>query len=216
MPLPLPNTQTAMANFTIDPQPFVLPALFLEDGGSHRHARRTVYIGGGLAKTHEDCVIAICEGELIVAQHHQLLQDINQHLTHEVRLQVCYFSLHPHGVGIFRMCNACQRDALVALNPHYIVLRQVSFIPHDEALMNFRLTALSTKSWIMLLVYPLDLKDSASITQACAPFSHVLHWNSNDTGLSRVLLKVLIEYPLEVLRSLIIKLGREADGNGRS
>jgi hypothetical protein len=103
----------------------------------------------------------------------------------------------------------------VVLNPHFISLRKVSFAPHDEVPMNFRLTTFSRKSWIMLLGYPLDLKDSASITQACAPFAHVLHWNYDDTSLSRVLLKVLIEYPLEVPRSLNIKLGREADGNGR-
>jgi hypothetical protein len=77
----------------------------------------------------------------------------------------------------------------VALNPHFIGLRPVSFVPHDEAPMNFRSATFSRKSWIMLLGYPLDLKDSASITQACAPFARVLHWNSDDTSLSRVLLK---------------------------
>jgi hypothetical protein len=106
------------------------------------------------------------------------------------------------------MRNVCQRDALVALNPHFIGLRQISFVLHDEAPMNFRSTAFTSKSWIMLLGYPLDLKDSVSITQACAPFARVLHWISDDTSLSRVLLKVLIEDPLKIPRSLIIKLGR--------
>jgi hypothetical protein len=82
--------------------------MFLEDEGPHRRARRTVFISGGPAKSHEDCAIAICEGELSVAQRHQLLHDINQHLTHEVHLQVRYFALHPHGVGIVRMRNACR------------------------------------------------------------------------------------------------------------
>jgi hypothetical protein len=66
-----------------------------------------MYISGGPEKTHEDCTIVICEGEFTVVQCHQLFHDINQHLTHEVRLQVRYFAMHPHGVGIFRMCNAC-------------------------------------------------------------------------------------------------------------
>jgi hypothetical protein len=85
-PLPLLSTQTTMASFAIDPQPFMLPTLFLEDGSPHRRAQKTVYISGWPAKTHEDCAIAICEGELTVAQRHQLLHDINQHLTHEVHL----------------------------------------------------------------------------------------------------------------------------------
>jgi hypothetical protein len=47
----------------------------------------------------------------------------------------------------------------------------------------------------MLLGYPLDLKDSVTITQACAPFAIVLHWNSDDASLARFILKVLVEDP---------------------
>jgi hypothetical protein len=49
----------------------------------------------------------------------------------------------------------------------------------------------------------------------CALPLLVLHWNSEDPSLSRVLLKVLVEDPLEIPRSLIVKTGRE-DGKGRS
>jgi hypothetical protein len=51
--------------------------------------------------------------------------------------------------------------------------------------------------------------------EACAPFAKVLHWNSDDDSLSRVLLKVLVEDPLEIPRSIVMKLGRESD-EGRS
>jgi hypothetical protein len=164
-----------MANFVINPQPFVPLAMFIEDGGRHRRARKMVYISGGPAKSHENCAIAISQGEFSITQRHQLLHDINQHFTHEAKLLVRYFAIHPHGVGIFRMHNACQRDALIALNPHFIGLRQVSFVPHDEAPMNFRSVSFSRKSWIMLLQYPLDFEDSTSLTQACALFAHVIH-----------------------------------------
>jgi hypothetical protein len=43
-----------------------------------------------------------------------------------------------------------------------------------------------------------------------------LYWNLEDPSLSRVLLKVLVEDPLEVPRSLVIKIGKESDGEGRS
>jgi hypothetical protein len=69
----------------------------------------------------------------------------------------------------------------------------------------------------MLLGYPLDLTESAILTHVCAPFAKVLHWNNEDASLSRVLLKVLVEDDLlEVPRSLVIKMGRESDGRGRS
>jgi hypothetical protein len=107
-------------------------------------------------------------------------------------------------------------DALVAFDPHFIGLRQISFVPHDEAPMNFRSVPFSRKSWIMLLRYTLDFKDFDSTTQACAMFARVLHWNFDETSLSRVLLKVLIEDPLVVPKSLVIMLVREADDHGRS
>jgi hypothetical protein len=67
----------------------------------------------------------------------------------------------------------------------------------------------------MLLGCPLDFKDSTTLMEACAPFAKVLHWNSDDDSLSRVLLKVLVEDPLEIPRSIVMKLGRESD-EGRS
>jgi hypothetical protein len=66
------------------------------------------------------------------------------------------------------------------------------------------------------LGYPLDFKDISILSQACAPFAKVLYWNSEDPSLSRVLLKVLVEDPLEVPRSLVMKIGKELDGDGRS
>jgi hypothetical protein len=59
--------------------------------------------------------------------------------------------------------------------------------------MNFRRTLFTRKCWIMLLGYPLDLKDTTILTQLCAPFAKVLHWHSDDGSLSMVLLKVLDE-----------------------
>jgi hypothetical protein len=51
----------SMANFAMDPTPFVPPAMFLEDGGPHCRARTMVYISSVLAKTHEEYTIAITE-----------------------------------------------------------------------------------------------------------------------------------------------------------
>jgi hypothetical protein len=68
----------------------------------------------------------------------------------------------------------------------------------------------------MLLGYPLDLKEAPILTQVCAPFAKVLHWNNEDTSLSRVLMKILVEDVLDIPRSLVIKLGREFDGDGKS
>jgi hypothetical protein len=207
-----------MANFTIDPAPNIPPAMIVEDGGPNHLARRSVFIRGEVAKTHESYAIAVLHGEenLSQAQRHQLLHDITHYINVEVQQLVRSFAIHPHGVGIFRLSNATERDVLFTHSPHFIGNRQISFYPHDEALMNFRKVIFTRKCWIMLLGYPLDLKESIILTQVCAPFAKVLHWNNEDTSLSRVLLKVLIVDTLEVPRSLLITMGRESDGLGRS
>ncbi|GJN32010.1 hypothetical protein PR202_gb20477 [Eleusine coracana subsp. coracana] len=64
--------------------------------------------------------------------------------------------------------------------------------------------------------YAVDLRDASFIKQAVAPFAQVYHWNTEDRSLARVLVKCIIEGPLKVPRSLVIKTGRELDGEGRS
>jgi hypothetical protein len=64
-----------MANFIVDPLPCTSPSLFLEDGGPHRHARRSVFVSGSAAKHHEDCVIAVINEDLMPVQHHDLMHD---------------------------------------------------------------------------------------------------------------------------------------------
>jgi hypothetical protein len=95
----------------------------------HQRAPRVVYISRGVPKMHEDCAIAVVNEDLSPAQRHQLLHDINHHIVHEVQQHARFFALHPHGVGIFRLRNACQRDTLIAQNPHFVGLRQVTFYP---------------------------------------------------------------------------------------
>jgi hypothetical protein len=205
-----------MVNFAADPLPFTLASVFIEDGGPHRRPRCNVFVRGSIPKAHEDCVIAVTNGVISPAQRQQLLHDIAHYITAEVQLHVRQSALHPHGIAIFRMRNACQRDTLVNLNPHFIGLRQIMFYPHDEVPINARRFSFSRKRWLMLSGFPLDFKDSAILSQCCAPFAKVVHWYADDPSLSRVLIKVIVEDPLDIPRSLIIKVGKESDGEGRS
>jgi hypothetical protein len=55
-----------MANYAVDPEPFIPPTMVLEEGPLRR-ARREVYIRGGVAKFHEDCAITVINGEFPTA-----------------------------------------------------------------------------------------------------------------------------------------------------
>jgi hypothetical protein len=94
--------------------------------------------------------------------------------------------------------------------------KEVTFYPHDEVPINFRRMSFIRKCWIMLLGCPLDFKDATTLVEVYTPFARVLHWNSEDTSMSRVLLKVLVEVPLEIPRDVVMKIGRESDGEDHS
>ncbi|TVU10812.1 hypothetical protein EJB05_44364, partial [Eragrostis curvula] len=206
-----------MANFAVTPHRYIQLGLHLEDGGVHRCNRRIVCISGDPPPLrHENCALAVSEEQLNPDQVLQLMHAINDFIEIEVRKNVTFYSSHPHGVGIYRLRDACQRDTLIAMNPHHIGARQFRFVKHDESPINFRRSPFTRKSWIMLLGYPLDYKEESIMKQVVAPFAQLLSWNPADPSLARVMLKVLIDDPLEVPRSLVIKVGRELDGEGRS
>jgi hypothetical protein len=156
-----------MANFAINPEPFIPPAMVLEDGGPHRRAWTMGYLRGGDNKTHESYAITIAQGneDLTAAQRHHLLHDITHYINVLVWQLVRSLALHPHGIGIFRLRNACERDTLVSLGPHFIGPRQINFVPHNEAPMNFKTCTSTRKCWVMLLGYTLDLKEAPILTQ---------------------------------------------------
>ncbi|TVU28811.1 hypothetical protein EJB05_20344, partial [Eragrostis curvula] len=210
-------SQTTMANFAIAPHRYLQFGMHIEDGGPHRRARKTVCISGNPPPLrHEDCAFAVTEEELSANQMLQFMHEISDYIEVQVRKTVVFYSIHPHGVGIYRLRDACQRDTLISMNPHHIGPRFFSFVKHDEAPLNFRRSPFTRKSWIMLLGYPLDYKHESILKQVCAPFAQLLSWNPVDSSLARVMLKVMIHDPLEVPRSLAIKVGREMDGEGRT
>jgi len=134
----------------------------------------------------------------------------------EVRKNVLYFAPHLHGVGIYQLRDPCQRDTLVVTSPHWIGGHEVRFVKHDETPMNVCNSPYTRKSWLLLLGYPLDFKDPLILKQVCSVFGQLLFWNSSDHSRARVLVKVMIDNPLEVPRSLVIKHGKELNGTGRS
>ncbi|TVU01684.1 hypothetical protein EJB05_52841, partial [Eragrostis curvula] len=209
--------QLPMANFAIDPTRYFPSLTANEDGGPHRRARRTIVVSGDVNKTHEDHAIATCdEVQLNPAQTMHFLQQIRNYIEIQARKVVHFFAPHPHGIGIFQLGSACQRDTLVLTSPHWVGPYQVTFVKHDAAPMNFRRSSFTRTCWVMLLGYPLDMKELRFLDQVCSCFGQLLQWNSDDNNPARVLVYVLVDDPLEIPRSIEIKHGRELDGEGRS
>ncbi|CAO2211854.1 unnamed protein product [Urochloa humidicola] len=205
-----------MSNFPVHPGRFTPGGMQLEDGGPNRRARRTVFLSGNVVKKHESCLIAVTEVDLSPAQELQYLAEIRDYIEIQLRKHVRFHAPHPHGIGLYQLRDACQRDTLIAMNPHMIGPVEVVFHKHDEVPINFKRSPYTREAWIMLLGYPLDLKEINFIEQVSVALGQIIQWHSTYTNSARLLVKVLIDDPLEVPRSLIIKHGRELDGEGRS
>jgi hypothetical protein len=57
----------------------------IKDGGLLRRARREVYIKRGVTKNHEDCVIAVVNGDLSVEAWHEFMHQISQYIVVEAQ-----------------------------------------------------------------------------------------------------------------------------------
>lgn len=103
----------------------------------------------------------------------------------------------------------------MARNPHMIEGMEIKFIRHDHGL-NYRDCPYARRGWILLLGFPLDYLEGRHIETAVSGFAKVLQWVGNLRDKARVLLEVLYDSVLSVPRSLVLRLGMEWGGEGRS
>jgi len=121
-------------NFAINPAPYIPVGMVEEDGGPGRRVRTTVCLGVPAVKRHEEYAIATTEDALTPAQRLALLHEISHYVTTVMRKEIATYSIHPHGVGIYKFRNSCERDILVHTSPHQVGPHTVTFVNHDAAL----------------------------------------------------------------------------------
>ncbi|KAG8065205.1 hypothetical protein GUJ93_ZPchr0004g40149 [Zizania palustris] len=211
-----PSSPAVMANFPVDPFPFIPQGGVLSDGGGElRKQRRFITLSGQHIRRNEDMAIAECDAELNPMEQQEFLQLIHQCITQNLRQQVLRYSIYPLGVGIFKLAGIFQRDWLVSAGPFWIGERLVRFVKHDEA-VNHKNSPASRIGWVMFFAFPLDFKDINFLEQVVASFGKILYWHSEDSNLSRVLLKVLFDSTINIPRSITVKSCHSMNGEGRS
>lgn len=134
------------------------------------------------------------------------MHEVREYIEVEARKHVIFYCSHPHGLGLFKLRDICERGTLIATNPPWLGHHEFHFVKHDVAL-NFKRSPFTRQGWILLLGYPFDYKNT--------PFwiNYVLHLGNSFIGImlnrsmASVLVKVLIDDPLEISRSLTMKQG---------
>ena len=204
-----------MANFLVNPQPYLVAGLTVEDGWN-RPARGRVALGGEPTREHED--YAIVSINPMPGEANQLWPTLNvvcNFLEHEQRVHVIAANLSPLGLGLIRLRTMAQRDQLVRNSPFHLDDNHViTVVKHDEG-FNSRSCTYTRVCWIMFLAFPLDFQKDLFIRAAVAPYGRLLEWY-RDGNKSRILAQVLLLSPDRVPRSLIVSRGTMLGGTGRS
>lgn len=218
----LEGARVAMANFPVNPQPFLLADMQV-DHGWNRPARGRLALGGEPTREHEDYAIVSIQPMAADADQNQLRQTLAfvalafvvNFLEHNQRVRIESSHLSPLGLGLIRLRTVAQRDRLVHNSPFNLGQNHVvSVVNHDEGI-NARDVVYTRLVWIMFLAFPLDFQNDVYMRAAVAPYGRLLAWYT-DENKSRILVRALILSPDRIPRSLVVSRGTLMGGQGRS
>ena len=128
-----------MANYPLNPVPFLPPGFAVEPGPADRIMRSGMVVGPIAPLNHD--FLAIAEASHYVPLHRRaIIRHAIRGLLHEAQLFTTEVSDHLLGIGIFGFADSFLRDTAVntpiELEDEDLL---INFVPHDEAL-NRRIT----------------------------------------------------------------------------
>lgn len=201
-----------MANFAVNPVPFVLVGLEIEDWA--RPARGRIIVSGNPPRHHEEYAIVTV---LPPPQQHQLydtMDEVIDYFEHEHHVRVLSSCLSPLGLCLIQFHSPIARQTMVNLSPHQLDdVRELVVEEHDRGL-NLRNCLFARTCWIMFLAFPLDFQTRDIISQAVG--HTIITWTNNARCKSRLLLRCKVTLVSRIPRSLLICEGNVGGNNGSS
>jgi hypothetical protein len=200
-----------MANFEVDPAPFVLEGMNVEDWA--RSARGRIIIAANPPRRHEEYAIISIDPPPPANQIYEAINEVLECFEdeHGVRFRSCYPS--PLGLCLAQFPLAIARQAMINLSPHHIGNgRELRVVEHDRGI-NLRNSPFSRTCWVLFLAFPLDFQTRDILQQAVGLFGSVVTWTDNSRFRSRILLRCRVTFVSRIPRSIvIIESGMVADG----
>lgn len=99
-------------------------------------------------------------------------------------------SIQPSSLGqaLVKFEYLFDRDRLVNASPHEFNGRRFTFVKHNEG-RNHHAVEFNRECWLMLLGFPLDYWNIASIQSAIGAFGRVLAWEDDQNHLARLIIR---------------------------
>jgi hypothetical protein len=182
-PISPPPTEQTMANFEVDPTPWLLWGHHVIDGGPTRLPRLFYYPAQDPPQTHQAFCIAQVNPPPLPHDEAFWCDQVRDMLLGPLNRNIIEIQPTLFGVGLFQMSGPNATNALVQHGPYPLpplhLNRSVHFIHADDA-VNHRASQGFRNGWLMLLGIPPDYRNGLHIANAISSFRKFHSWNSMD------------------------------------
>ncbi|CAN6311658.1 unnamed protein product [Urochloa humidicola] len=196
-----------MANFPVDPRPFA-PRGFevVPYDPAAPPLRLYAYIDGCYDKSNEDVAIAILYPTVAKEDFNLMAREMRIYFdqVHGVRgleIQPC-----PIGEAFVTFSSSLERECFLN-NVWEFGEYQMHLIKHYEG-VNARAHDLDREAWVMLLNFPLDLRQANHLAKAVAGFGLLSHWHQTNYK-ARVVVKVYLNDGARIPQAVTMTLGSQ-------
>ncbi|KAM0885856.1 hypothetical protein ACQ4PT_030061 [Festuca glaucescens] len=197
-----------MANFPVDPSPFIPGQYELIEVVNHPQQCR-YHISMPVSTKHVDVAIATIApafpGEQPFAAIRMFLRSfVEDGLGFSLDMaQRC-----PIGSAYIRVSSPSDRDWLVNHSPHQFQGREISFIEHNKGI-NHRAFTYNRECWIMLLAFPSDYWADEHIRGAVKDFGALISWDKEVSTFGALIAKARVVDLHCIPHSCVVSSGNE-------
>jgi hypothetical protein len=195
-----------MANFEVDPTPWLPWGHHIIDGGPTRLPRSFYYPAQDPPQSHQAFCIAQVNPPPLPHDEAFWCDQVRDMLLGPLNRNIVEIQPTLFGVGLFQMSGANAANALVQHGPYPLpplhLNRSVRFIHADDA-VNHRASQGFRNGWLMLLGIPPDYRNGLHIANAVSSFGKFHSWNSMDPIECRALVFESFQSPAHVPRDVV-------------
>ncbi|KAM0879664.1 hypothetical protein ACQ4PT_034085 [Festuca glaucescens] len=192
-----------MANFEVDPLPWLPWGHQIIDGGPTRLPRTFYYAAQDPPAQHQSFCIAIVDPPPPPQGEEFWREQVHTFLVGPLQRHVISIQPSLFGIGMYEISSPNSVNALVQHGQYQIQNRSLRFLHVGEAPQNHRATLGFRRGWLMFLGVHPDYRNNLDIANAVSTFGQYHTWNSNDPVKDRVLVYASFPSPQLVPRDVV-------------
>ncbi|KAM0845998.1 hypothetical protein ACQ4PT_055965 [Festuca glaucescens] len=201
----------AMANFPVDPTPYI-PGQYELIQVANRPQQCRYHVTDGIRAKHEDVAIATITPPPGDAIPFGLVRNMLRNLIEiQFGFNLEMIQRCPIGTAYIRVSSFADRDWLVSRSPHQFAGRTISFVNHNEGI-NHRAFTYNQECLLLLVAYPMDLWSTEHIKRAVKDFGVFVAWDEEASSYGAIVVKVRVPDLQHIPHSCVVTDGNSFQG----